>query len=103
MTSAWRQRTLAAPGCHRARRPHMPTAVGRARNKVIKPAPEMKAVTGVHCANGAKGTEFHAVIQNDIVIILKMATTAGTTADPMAREEATRYMMPPGAMVEGGT
>lgn len=67
---------------------------------VIVPAPEMKAVTGVHCANGAKGTELHAVIQTDHVIVLKMPTAAGTTPDPMARVEIARIDVPPGAAIE---
>jgi hypothetical protein len=71
--------------------------------QVIKPTDEMKAVTGVHCANGATGVELHAVIQADNVVVLKMATSSGATPDPMAREEAMRFTVAPGAKIESGT
>lgn len=69
--------------------------------QVIKPAEQMKAITGVHCANGAAGTELHAMVQAENVIVLKMNTSSGVTPDPMAREEATRFTVPPGAKIEG--
>jgi hypothetical protein len=68
--------------------------------KVIKPAAEMKAVTGVACANGATGTELHAVIQGGHVVVLKLRTDTGVTPDPMAREEITQVSAPPGAYIE---
>ncbi|MDB4955108.1 MAG: hypothetical protein JWO36_2677 [Myxococcales bacterium] len=68
---------------------------------VVKPAEVMKALTGVHCANGTTGTELHAVVQADNVIVLKMNTNTGVTPDPMAREEATRFTVPPGSKIEG--
>jgi hypothetical protein len=60
--------------------------------KVITPAAEMKAVTGVACSSGV---EVDAVIEGGDVIVLK-----GTGGDPMARQEVTRIAAPPGAKVE---
>lgn len=66
---------------------------------VIKPAPEMQAVTGVRCANA----ELDVVANPDAVIVLKLRLEPGVTPDPMAREEVTRIKAPPGAKVEVGT
>jgi hypothetical protein len=73
------------------------------RCQVATPAPEMKAITGVHCANGATSTDLHAVIQGDAVIVLKLSTVAGATPDPMAREQITQFSIPAGAKIEAGT
>lgn len=66
------------------------------------PAPEMKAIIGAICKEGATGTELHAVVQGASIIILKMTWADGATPDPMAREEVTRIGIPSGAAVDAG-
>ena len=71
--------------------------------KVIKPAAEMKAVTGVNCtASGSQGIELHAVVNAPQIIVLKMKVELGVTPDPMAREEISRVAVPSGAAIEAG-
>lgn len=70
--------------------------------KVIKPAAEMKAVSGVNCTAGSQGTELHAVVTNDDIVVLKMKVELGVTPDPMAREEISRVHAPGGAAIEAG-
>ena len=69
---------------------------------VTTPAPEMKAVIGVTCKDGATGTELHVVFQDPDIIVLKMRIDDGVTPDPMAREEVTRVKAPLGASVSAG-
>jgi hypothetical protein len=66
----------------------------------ITPAKEMTALTGAACTTGGGGTELHAVVQGDDIIIMQMGTSAGATPDPMAREEVKRIGFPLGAAVE---
>jgi hypothetical protein len=68
--------------------------------RVIKPADEMKAVTGVSCLQGGNGIELHATVSSDEIIVLKMQVQSGQTPDPMAREEVLRFKAPGGAAVE---
>jgi hypothetical protein len=68
----------------------------------ITPAPEMKAIIGVLCKEGATGTELHAVEQGAQVIVLKMPWAEGATPDPMDRTEVTRIGIPSGASVDAG-
>ena len=68
--------------------------------RVIKPADDMKAVTGVSCLQGGNGIELHATVSSDEIIVLKMAVQSGQTPDPMAREEVLRFKAPGGAAVE---
>ena len=68
--------------------------------RVIKPADEMKAVTGVSCLVSGSGIELHATVVNDEIIVLKMPVQSGQTPDPMAREEVLRFKAPGGAAVE---
>jgi hypothetical protein len=63
--------------------------------KQTKPAPEMRALTGVACT----GIELHAVVQDQEIVILKMRVDGGKP-DPMAREEVTRVKEPGGASIE---
>jgi hypothetical protein len=70
--------------------------------KVIKPAEDMKAITGVNCTAGNKGTELHAVVTNTEIIVLKMPVEVGVTPDPMSRIEVTRVRAPGGAAIEAG-
>jgi hypothetical protein len=58
--------------------------------KVITPAAEMKAMTGVSCT----GVELDAVVSADEIIVLK-----GNGTDPMSREEVTRVKAPGGSAV----
>ena len=67
----------------------------------MTPAPEMKAVIGVACKNGATGVELHAVARDAEVIVVKLRVDDGVTPDPMAREEVTRVATPLGAAIEG--
>jgi len=69
---------------------------------VVTPAPEMKAVIGVACKDGATGTELHVVFQDPDIIVLKMRIDEGVTPDPMSREEVTRVKAPLGASVSAG-
>lgn len=69
---------------------------------VVTPAPEMKAVIGVACKDGATGTELHVVFQDPDIIVLRMRIDEGVTPDPMSREEVTRVKAPLGASVSAG-
>jgi hypothetical protein len=69
---------------------------------VITPGKEMNAVTGVGCRDGATGTELHAVIQREDIVILKLRVDQGVKQDPMAREEVTRIQVPLGAKLQVG-
>lgn len=68
--------------------------------RVIKPAEEMKAVTGVNCTAGDKGIELHATIVKDEIVVLKMPVQVGVAPDPMAREEVLRFKPPGGSAIE---
>lgn len=68
--------------------------------QVIKPAEEMKALTGVNCTAGEIGIELHVVITPPHIIVLKLPVELGVTPDPMAREEVTRVTVPAGAAIE---
>jgi hypothetical protein len=76
--------------------------VGRYKGKCekITPAKEMGALTGVGCTSGNAGTELHAVVQSNQIVVMQMATTQGATPDPMAREEVTRVGVPLGAAID---
>ena len=76
--------------------------VGKYKGKCEKstPAKEMNALTGAACTTGGGGTELHAVVQNNNVIVLQMGTQPGKTPDPMAREQVTSINFPLGAAVE---
>jgi hypothetical protein len=73
--------------------------------KVFNPSADMNAVTGVSCTvdGSPTGTELHAVVQGEDIIILKLVTQQGTAPDPMARTEVTRVSAPTGAKVEVGS
>lgn len=66
----------------------------------ITPAKEMNALTGAACKTGGGGTELHAVVQGNNIIVLQMGTMPGTTPDPMAREQVKSVNFPLGAAVE---
>jgi hypothetical protein len=68
--------------------------------RVIMPADVMKAVSGVSCLYGGNGTELHATVVGDDIIVLKMPVLGGLEPDPMEREEVLRFKAPPGAAVE---
>jgi hypothetical protein len=68
----------------------------------MTPAPEMKAVIGVACKDGATGVELHAVARDTEVIVVKMRVDDGVAPDPMAREEVTRVATPLGAAIIPG-
>jgi hypothetical protein len=68
--------------------------------QVIKPAEDMKALTGVNCTAGDAGVELHAVINAPEIIVVKLELKVGVTPDPMAREEVTRVKAPVGAALE---
>ena len=68
--------------------------------KIIKPAEDMKAVTGVNCTAGDTGVELHATVVVDEIIVLKLPLQLGVAPDPMAREEVLRFKAPAGAAVE---
>jgi hypothetical protein len=71
--------------------------------KVIVPAREMNAISGVACRTGATGTELHAVIQRgQDIVIMQMGIDEGVKQDPMAREEITRVTVPLGTKIEPG-
>ena len=57
-------------------------------------------MTGAACTTATGGTELHAVVQTNNVVVMQMATTPGAAPDPMAREEVTRVSFPLGAAVE---
>jgi predicted outer membrane repeat protein len=65
--------------------------------QVIKPAEEMKALSGVNCTGGM---ELHAVVNDADIVVLKLKVQVGVTPDPMAREEVTRVKAPAGASIE---
>ncbi len=69
---------------------------------VTTPGPDMDAIIGVACKNGATGIELHAVIRESSVIVVKLRVDDGVTPDPMAREEVTRVPVPVGAAIEAG-
>lgn len=68
--------------------------------QVIKPAEDMKALSGVNCTAGNAGVELHAVVDAPDIIVLKLKIELGVTPDPMAREEVTRIKAPAGAAIE---
>jgi hypothetical protein len=68
--------------------------------RVIKPAEDMKAVTGVNCTADGKGVELHATVVNDEIVVLKMNVQLGVAPDPMAREEVLRFKPPGGSAIE---
>lgn len=68
--------------------------------RVMKPADEMKAVSGVSCLQGGSGIELHATVVKDEIIVLEMRVESGQEPDPMAREEVLRFKAPSGAGVE---
>jgi hypothetical protein len=68
--------------------------------QLIKPAEDMKALSGVNCTAGNAGTELHAVINDADIVVLKLKVQVGVTPDPMAREEVTRVKAPAGAAIE---
>ena len=68
--------------------------------QVIKPAEDMKALTGVNCTAGNGGIELHAVVSDADIVVLKLKVQVGVTPDPMAREEVTRVKAPAGAAIE---
>jgi hypothetical protein len=71
--------------------------------KVIAPATDMKAVTGVACRTGATGTELHAVVQGGSeIVILQLGVDEGVRPDPMARKEVKRITVPAGTAIEVG-
>ena len=71
---------------------------------VVKPGPEMNALSGVACRTGGTGTELHAVSQNgDTIVVVRMGIDEGVKPDPMAREEVMRVKVSPGAKIEAGT
>jgi hypothetical protein len=63
----------------------------------IKPAADMKALSGVNCTGGM---ELHAVVNDADIVVLKLKVQVGVTPDPMAREEVTRVKAPAGASIE---
>jgi hypothetical protein len=70
--------------------------------EAIFPAPEMKAVNGVRCKDGARGVELHAVTTRQEIIVVLLKTDDGVTPDPMSREEITRVKVPTGIAIEAG-
>ncbi|MBS1123412.1 MAG: hypothetical protein H6Q90_5640 [Deltaproteobacteria bacterium] len=66
----------------------------------ITPAKEMGSPTGAACTTPEGGTELHAVVQGNQVVVMQMRTQPGATPDPMAREEVTRVGVPLGAEIE---
>ena len=78
-------------------------AVGRYKGTcaVIKPAPEMNAITGVACTTAGGGTELHAVKRSDEIVVVQMGTNPGVTPDPMSREQVSTFKIPVGIAVEG--
>jgi hypothetical protein len=75
--------------------------------KVITPAAEMKAVSGVGCTGGASSVELHAVVSeqtsNSLIVVVKLRLEPGVKPDPMAREEVTHVPTPSGAKVVVGS
>ena len=68
--------------------------------QAIKPAEDMKALSGVNCTAGNAGIELHAVVNDADIVVLKLKVQVGVTPDPMAREEVTRVKAPAGASIE---
>jgi hypothetical protein len=64
-----------------------------------KPAPQLKAATGVECMAGDI-VELDAVIDGEQVIVVREHYAYGQEPDPMAREEVTRVSAAPGAAIE---
>ena len=69
---------------------------------VIKPAADMKAVSGVNCTAGSQGIELHAVVNPPQIVVLKLRVELGVTPDPMQREELTRVTVASDAAIEAG-
>ena len=67
--------------------------------QAIKPAEDMKALSGVNCTAGNGGIELHAVVNDADIVVLKLKVQVGVTPDPMAREEVTRVKAPAGAAI----
>jgi hypothetical protein len=69
--------------------------------QVIKPAEDMKAVSGVNCTptGSDRGIELDAVISVDEIIVLKLEVQVGVAPDPMSRTEVTRVKAPSGSAV----
>jgi hypothetical protein len=65
--------------------------------KIMTPAPDMKAVSGVTCTSGSDKVELDAVVSGPDIIVVK-----GNGADPMSRDEVTRVAAPGGAAVVVG-
>jgi hypothetical protein len=63
----------------------------------VKPAEDMKALSGVNCTGGI---ELHAVVNDADIVVLKLKVQVGVTPDPMAREEVRRVKAPAGAAIE---
>jgi len=79
------------------------TQVGRYKGTCtqITPAKEMNALTGASCTTaGGGGTELHAVVRPDEIIVMQMGITPGATPDPMSREQVTAVKIPLGIAVE---
>jgi len=79
------------------------TSIGRYKGTctAITPAKEMNALTGASCTtSGGGGTELHAVVRPDEIIIMQLGVTPGATPDPMAREQVTSIKIPLGISVE---
>jgi hypothetical protein len=79
------------------------TSIGRYKGTctTITPAKEMNALTGASCTtSGGGGTELHAVVRPDEIIIMQLGVTPGATPDPMAREQVTSIKIPLGISVE---
>lgn len=69
--------------------------------KVITPAKEMNAATGLACRTGATGTELDAVIEHgEDIVVLQSGIDAGVKPDPMSRKEIARVKVTLGAKIE---
>ena len=61
----------------------------------------MSALTGASCTtSGGGGTELHAVVRPDEIIVMQMGITPGATPDPMSREQVASIKIPLGISVE---
>ena len=79
------------------------TSIGRYKGTctTITPAKDMNALTGASCTtSGGGGTELHAVVRPDEIIVMQLGVTPGATPDPMAREQVTSVKIPLGISVE---
>ncbi len=79
------------------------TQIGRYKGTctTITPAKDMGALTGASCTtSGGGGTELHAVVRPDEIIIMQLGINPGATPDPMAREQVTSVKIPLGIAVE---